>query len=59
MVAAYPSNNTIVVTDYADNIRRIEQIIEGVDSAAGQQVQVAYLKNANSLDVATQMTQDA
>ncbi|MEX3968281.1 type II secretion system secretin GspD [Paraburkholderia sp. EG286B] len=56
MVAAYPSNNTIVVTDYADNVRRIAQIIEGVDSAAGQQVQVVQLKSANSIDVATQMT---
>ncbi|HYS62504.1 MAG TPA: secretin N-terminal domain-containing protein, partial [Paraburkholderia sp.] len=33
-VAAYPANNTIVVTDYADNVRRIAQIIAGVDTAA-------------------------
>ncbi|MCP3721278.1 MULTISPECIES: type II secretion system secretin GspD [unclassified Paraburkholderia] len=56
MIAAYPSNNTIVVTDYADNVRRIAQIIAGVDSAAGQQVQVVELKNANAIDVARQMT---
>ncbi|MEX3937893.1 secretin N-terminal domain-containing protein, partial [Paraburkholderia phymatum] len=55
-VAAYPSNNTIVVTDYADNVRRIAQIIAGVDTAAGQQVQVVQLKNGNALDVATQMS---
>ena len=55
-VAAYPSNNTIVVTDYADNVRRIAQIIQGVDTAAGQQVQVVPLKNANAIDVATQMS---
>ncbi|MEM5384599.1 type II secretion system secretin GspD [Paraburkholderia phymatum] len=55
-VAAYPSNNTIVVTDYADNVRRIAQIIAGVDTAAGQQVQVVQLKNANAIDVATQMS---
>ncbi|AUT69998.1 MULTISPECIES: type II secretion system secretin GspD [Paraburkholderia] len=54
-VAAYPGNNTIVVTDYADNVRRIAQIIQGVDTAAGQQVQVVPLKNANAIDVATQM----
>ena len=35
-IAAYPANNTLVVTDYADNVRRIAQIIAGVDSAAGQ-----------------------
>ncbi len=54
-VAAYPANNTIVVTDYADNVRRIAQIIAGVDSAAGQSVSVVQLKNANALDIATQL----
>ena len=42
-VTAYPANNTIVVTDYADNVRRIAQIIAGVDSAAGAQVAVVPL----------------
>ena len=55
-VAAYPSNNTIVVTDYADNVRRIAQIIAGVDTAAGQSVVVVPLKNANALDIAPQLS---
>ncbi|HEY3597393.1 MAG TPA: type II secretion system secretin GspD [Paraburkholderia sp.] len=55
-VAAYPANNTLVVTDYADNVRRIAQIIAGVDTAAGLQVQVVPLKNANALDAAQQLT---
>jgi len=54
-VTAYPANNTIVVTDYADNVRRIAQIISGVDSAAGAQVQVVPLRNANSIDLAAQL----
>ncbi|MXN74373.1 type II secretion system secretin GspD [Burkholderia sp. 4701] len=54
-VTAYPANNTIVVTDYADNVRRIAQIISGVDSAAGAQVQVVPLRNANAIDAATQL----
>ncbi|MGF6611642.1 general secretion pathway protein D [Paraburkholderia sp. WSM4175] len=54
-VAAYPANNTIVVTDYADNVRRIAQIIAGIDSAAGQSVAVVPLKNANAIDIAQQM----
>jgi general secretion pathway protein D len=54
-VAAYPANNTIVVTDYADNVRRIAQIIAGVDSAAGQAVAVVPLRNANAIDIAQQM----
>lgn len=51
-IAAYPGNNTLVVTDYADNVRRIASIIAGVDTAAGQQVLVVPLKNANALDIA-------
>ncbi|MCC8393318.1 type II secretion system secretin GspD [Paraburkholderia sp. MMS20-SJTR3] len=54
-VAAYPANNTIVVTDYADNVRRIAQIIAGVDSAAGQAVAVVPLRNANAIDIAQQL----
>ncbi|WP_206999900.1 type II secretion system secretin GspD [Trinickia mobilis] len=55
-IAAYPANNTLVVTDYADNVRRIASIIAGVDSAAGQQVAVVPLKNANAIDMAQQLS---
>ncbi|CAN0617536.1 general secretion pathway protein D [Burkholderia multivorans] len=55
-VAAYPANNTIVVTDYADNVRRIAQIIAGVDNAAGAQVMIVPLRNANALDAASQLS---
>jgi general secretion pathway protein D len=55
-IAAYPSNNTLVVTDYADNVRRLAAIIAGVDTAAGQQVQVVPLHNANALDIAPQIS---
>lgn len=54
-VAAYPANNTLVVTDYADNVRRIAQIIAGVDNAAGTQVVVVPLRNANAIDIASQL----
>jgi general secretion pathway protein D len=55
-IAAYPANNTLVVTDYADNVRRIAAIIAGVDNAAGQQVIVVPLKNANALDLEPQLS---
>ncbi len=55
-IAAYPANNTLVVTDYADNVRRIASIIAGIDTAAGRQVDIVPLKNANALDVAEQMS---
>ncbi|SAK40054.1 type II and III secretion system protein [Caballeronia fortuita] len=54
-IAAYPANNTLVITDYADNVRRIAGIIAGVDTAAGRSVDILTLKNANAIDVAEQM----
>jgi general secretion pathway protein D len=55
-IAAYPANNTLVVTDYADNVRRLAAIIAGIDGAAGQQVVVVPLKNANAIDTAQQLS---
>ncbi|MEX3547896.1 MAG: type II secretion system secretin GspD [Burkholderia sp.] len=54
-VTAYSANNRLVVTDYADNVRRIAQIIADVDNAAGTQVVVVSLRNANAIDVASQL----
>lgn len=55
-IAAYPANNTLVVTDYADNVRRIGAIIAGVDNAAGRQVEVVPLKNAIAVETAQQLS---
>jgi general secretion pathway protein D len=52
-VAAYPANNTIVVTDYADNVRRIASIIAGIDTVAGADIEVIPMVNGNAVDIAT------
>ncbi|RKP58513.1 type II secretion system secretin GspD [Pararobbsia silviterrae] len=55
-IAAYPANNSIVVTDYADNVRRIASIIQGIDGGAGQaDLAVVPLKNANAIDLAAEL----
>ena len=54
-IAAYPANNTLVVTDYADNIKRIAAIIAGIDVQAGQVSDVVVLKNANAPDLANEV----
>lgn len=51
-VSAYPANNTLVVTDYADNVRRIASIIAGIDTPAGSDIEVMPLSNASAVDVA-------
>jgi len=55
-IAAYPANNTLVVTDYADNVRRIASIIAGIDVASGQSSDVVPLKNASASDLAAEIT---
>jgi general secretion pathway protein D len=50
-VAAYPNNNTLVVTDYAENVDRIGRIIDAIDIAHGEVVAIP-LKHASALDVA-------
>ena len=51
-VAAYPNNNAIVITDYAENVRRIERIIRSIDLPSGGDVQMIRLDNASAVDVA-------
>jgi general secretion pathway protein D len=51
-IAAYPGNNAIVITDYAENVRRIQRIIESIDRPAAGEVQIVRLGNASAIDIA-------
>jgi general secretion pathway protein D len=50
-IAAYPGNNAIVITDYAENVRRIQRIIQSVDQPSGGETQLFKLKYAQANDV--------
>ena len=51
-IAAYAANNAIVITDYAENVRRIERIIRSIDLPSGAEVQIIRLANASAIDIA-------
>ena len=51
-INAYAGNNTIVVTDYAENVRRIARIIAAIDTPAGSEVDIVRLEHAIATDVA-------
>ena len=51
-INANPSNNTLVITDYADNLQRIAKIIAAMDVPASGDVQVIPLRYAVAIDVA-------
>ena len=51
-INANPGNNTLVITDYADNLQRIGKIIAAMDTPAAGDVEVIPLKYAVASDVA-------
>ncbi|MEO8857093.1 MAG: type II secretion system secretin GspD [Burkholderiaceae bacterium] len=47
-----PGNNSLVITDYADNLRRLGRIIEAMDMPNATDVEVIPLKYALAVDLA-------
>jgi general secretion pathway protein D len=50
------SPNAVVITDYADNVRRIEAIARQLDGGSGQTFATLTLRNGNAADVAQSLT---
>jgi general secretion pathway protein D len=51
-ITAYPANNTLVITDYADNLRRLARIIAAIDAPASGEVELVPLRHALASDTA-------
>jgi general secretion pathway protein D len=51
-IAVYAANNSLVITDYADNLRRIDRIIEAIDRPGGGEPVFLPLRNASAADMA-------
>jgi general secretion pathway protein D len=52
-INANPGNNSLVITDYADNLARIAKIISAMDTPTAGDVEVIPLKHAVASDIAT------
>lgn len=52
LIAAYPSSNTLVITDYADNIARLNKIISAIDQPQDNLLLTIPLKNGSAVDMA-------
>ena len=50
-IAAVPTGNALVITDYADNLKRIERIIASLDVPPAGEPIVVPLRNASALDL--------
>lgn len=51
-INANPGNNTIIVTDYADNLKRIGKIISSLDTPATSELEVVPIRHAIASDIA-------
>ena len=51
-INANPGNNSLVITDYSDNLRRLARIIAAMDVANATNVEVLTLKHAIAVDLA-------
>ena len=51
-INANPGNNTVIITDYADNLRRLGKIIAALDAPATGDIDVVPIKNAIASDIA-------
>jgi general secretion pathway protein D len=51
-IAAYQGNNTLVITDYADNVARIGRIIDNIDQPPLSEVFSIPIRHASALDIA-------
>lgn len=55
-IAAYPSTNSLIITDYADNLKRIERVIESIDQGGGTEPVLVPVHNASAVDLAQTLT---
>jgi general secretion pathway protein D len=51
-----PGNNSLIITDYADNLRRLGQIIAALDVSSATDVEILPIKHAIASDVAALVT---
>jgi general secretion pathway protein D len=55
-IMADPGNNSLVITDYADNLRRLSKIIAALDAPATSDLDVIPIRNGIASDVANLVT---
>jgi len=51
-INANPGNNSLVITDYAENLQRLGKIIGAMDTSASTDIEIVTLKHAVASDIA-------
>ncbi|RKZ70217.1 MAG: type II secretion system protein GspD [Candidatus Parabeggiatoa sp. nov. 1] len=50
-LVAYPGNNTLVISDHANNVRRLLKIIRRIDRPDDEEIEVMMLEHAHAAEV--------
>ena len=56
-INAYPGNNTVVITDYAENLERVARIIDGIDTPSAIDTDVVAVQNGIAVDIAAMVSE--
>jgi len=54
-ISAIPSTNSLIITDYSSNLRRISRLISSLDFSKTEEIEVVSLKYALASEVAVQL----
>lgn len=56
-LASVPSSNVIIIADSANNIARLSQIIQRIDTVSGDEIEIVTLQHASATDVTRILSQ--
>ena len=56
VISPYPSNNSLIVTDYADNLTKISKLIDSIDQAHQGENTIVRLKFGSALELSQILT---
>ncbi len=52
IINAYPSNNMLIITDYAENLKKVAKLIQTIDQPSPQESELVKIKYANAVELA-------
>ncbi|QXI25910.1 type II secretion system secretin GspD [Pseudomonas vanderleydeniana] len=56
-INAYPGNNTVVITDYAQNLQRVASLIASIDTPSAIDTDVVSIQNGIASDIASMVSE--
>lgn len=56
-INAYPGNNTVVITDYAQNLERVATLIASIDTPSAIDTDVVTIQNGIASDIASMVSE--